>query len=86
MSIYKRGGVYWYEFEFKGERVPVESYAYEHPVKIGDQTIQVAYNDTGDYVSISVPTGVTDTRLLDTIAKRVDAVLATGKYDALFGK
>jgi hypothetical protein len=72
--------------EFKGERVPVESYAYEHPVKIGAQIIQVAYNDTGDYVSISVPTGVTDTTLLDAIAKRVDAVLATGKYDSMFGK
>jgi hypothetical protein len=29
---------------------------------------------------------VTDTTLLDAIAKRGDAVLATGKYDSMFGK
>jgi hypothetical protein len=72
--------------EFKGERVAVESYAYEYPVKIGSQTINVAYNDTGHYVSISLPYGAKDTALLDAIAKRVDAVLATGKYDGMFGK
>jgi len=72
--------------EFKGERVAVESYAYEYPVKIGSETVNVAYNDTGHYVSISLPNGATDTALLDTVARRVDAVLATGKYDGMFGK
>ena len=72
--------------EYKGERVPVESYAYEYPVKIDGQVINVAYGQTGNYVAVSVPRGVTDRRLLETIAKRFDAELATGKYDALFGK
>jgi hypothetical protein len=72
--------------EYKGERVPVESYAYEYPVKIDGQVINVAYGSTGNYVAVSVPHGVTDRTLLETIAKRFDAELATGKYDALFGK
>ena len=72
--------------EYNGERVPVESYAYEYPVKIDGQVINVAYGQTGNYVAVSVPHGVTDRTLLETIAKRFDAELATGKYDPLFGK
>jgi hypothetical protein len=72
--------------EFKGERVSVESYAYEYPVKIDGQTINVAYGDSGHYVTVSVPTGTTDTKLLETVAKRIDAELATGKFDAFFGR
>jgi hypothetical protein len=26
MSLYKRGGVYWYDFQFKGERVQESSH------------------------------------------------------------
>jgi hypothetical protein len=37
-------------------------------------------------MSVAVPTGVTDTAILDTIARRLDPALATGTYDALFGK
>jgi hypothetical protein len=72
--------------EFKGERVPVESYAYEYPVKIDGQVVNVAYGGTGNYVAVSLPRGATDRALLLTIAKRLDAELATGKYDSLFGK
>jgi len=72
--------------EFKGERVSVESYAYEYPVKIDGQTINVAYGESSHYVTVSVPTGTTDTKLLETVAKRIDAELATGKLDTLFGR
>jgi hypothetical protein len=72
--------------EYKGERVPVESYSHERPVKIDGQIINVAYGSTGNFVAVSVPYGVTDRRLLETIAKRLDVELATGKYDSLFGK
>jgi hypothetical protein len=34
----------------------------------------------------AVPTGVTDTAILDTIARRLDSALATGKDDGLFIK
>jgi hypothetical protein len=75
--------------EFNGERVPVESYAYEYPVKIGNDTVNVAYNDTGHYVSLSLPHGAatpTPPPLLEAIAKRFGAEVATGKYDLMFGK
>ena len=72
--------------EFKGERVPVESYAYEYPVKIDGHVVNVAYGGTGNYVAVSLPRDATDQTLLITITKRLDAELATGKYDSLFGK
>ena len=72
--------------DFKGERVPVETYAYHYPVKIDGKIINVAYGGTGNYVAISLPDGATDRALLDSIARHVDKALATGKYDALFGK
>ena len=71
---------------FKGERVPVGEYAYYYPVKIDDEIINVAYGETGHYVSLSVPDTVKDTKLLDVVAKRLDVELATGKYDSLFGR
>jgi hypothetical protein len=72
--------------EFKGEKVPVAEYAYEYPVKIGTDTINVAYGETGNYVAISLPTGGTNKALLETIVHRLDAALATGKYDDMFGR
>ena len=72
--------------EFKGERVPVGQYTYYYPVKIDGEIINVAYGETGHYVSLSVPDSVTDTKLLDAVAKRLDVELATGKYDSLFGR
>ena len=72
--------------EFKGERVPVGQYTYYYPVKIDGEIINVAYGETGHYVSLSVPDSVKDTKLLDAVAKRLDVELATGKYDSLFGR
>jgi hypothetical protein len=72
--------------DLDGERVPVGEYTYYYPVKIDGQIINVAYGETGHYVSLSLPDSVKDTRLLDAIAKRLDAALATGKYDSMFGR
>ena len=72
--------------DFKGERMPVEAHAYHYPVKIDGQILNVAYGATGDYVAVSLPDGVSDRALLDTVARHIDKALATGKYDSLFGK
>jgi hypothetical protein len=72
--------------EMGAERVPVDSGAYAYPMKINRQTVEVTYSSGSGYVSVTVPTRVTDTAILDTIARRLDAALATGKYDALFIK
>jgi hypothetical protein len=72
--------------DMKAERVPVDSGAYVHPVKIDGRTVEVAYGSGPSYLSISMESGVTDLTLLEAIGRRIDAALATGKYDALFGR
>jgi hypothetical protein len=70
--------------EMHAERVPVDSGAYEYPVRIGGQTVNVAHGSGPDYVSVSTERSSDDKSLLETIARRFDAALATGKYDAMF--
>ena len=72
--------------EMKAERVPVDSGAYEYPVTIGGDTVGIGYGSSPGYVSATLRSDSTDIALLRTIARRFDAVLATGRYDALFGK
>ena len=56
--------------EFKGERLPVESYAYEHPIRIDGETVNIAYGGSGNYVSVSLPRDATDRKRLETIVRR----------------
>ncbi len=73
--------------EFKAERQPADSGAYEIPVTIAGHTVNVAFSSDGDYVAVSTAQGgADDSALVATIAQGFDAVLATGKYDTLFGK
>jgi hypothetical protein len=71
--------------EFKAERLSTEPGAYEHQLRIENQVVKVAASSTFNYVSVSVEPGPNSSSLLAAIAKRFDADLATGKYDALFG-
>jgi hypothetical protein len=70
--------------EFKAERIPADSDAYEMPVKIDGQTVNVAASSDFGYVAVSMERGASDSALVARIAKRFDAALATGKYDSLF--
>ncbi len=70
--------------EFRAERVPADSDAYEMPVKIDGRTVNVAASSDFGYVSVSMERGTGDTTLVTRIAERFDSVLATGKYDSLF--
>lgn len=75
--------------QFKAERQAADSTAYEIPVLIGGRTVNVAYSSSSDfgYVSVSMDrSAMEDPALMADIAKRFDAVLATGKHDALFGQ
>jgi hypothetical protein len=72
--------------EFKGEALSFESWAYHHPVRINGQVVNVASSGDFSYVAVTMDSSATDQSLLATIAKRFDAELTTGKYDALFGK
>lgn len=74
--------------EFKGVRQPADSDAYEIPVAIGAQTVKVAFSTSADspYVAISGAPGSADSALVAGIAQRFNALLATGRFDNLFGK
>jgi hypothetical protein len=70
--------------QFQAERVPVDPGAYEYPLRIGGRTVNVACSPGSHYVLVSMELGVSDRSLVDAIARRFDAALASGKYDALF--
>lgn len=70
--------------EFKAERMPADSDAYEMPVTIDGQTINVAASSDFGYVAVSMERGAGDTALVARIAAHFDSALATGKYDSLF--
>ena len=72
--------------EFKAERVPSDSGAYEDRLRIDDREVLVACSNDSHYVSVYLQRGTADTTLVQAIAQRFDAALATGKYDALFRK
>jgi hypothetical protein len=72
--------------EFKAERLPSEAGAYEDQLRIDDRVVLVACSNDSHYVWVYLQRGSADTSLVETIARRFDAALATGKYDALFGK
>jgi hypothetical protein len=71
--------------EFKGERQPADSGAYKVPVIIEGNKVNVAYSSDFGYVMIDTDRGSTgDTTLVASLGHRVDAALATGRYDSLF--
>ena len=72
--------------EFKGVRAEMDGSAYQIPVTVDGHKVNVANGSSFNYVSIALDHGDTNLVLLETIAKRFDAALATGKYDSLFGK
>lgn len=71
--------------EFKAERQPAESGAYQVPVIIEGNKVNVDFSSDFGYVMIDTERGSpADTTLVATLGHRVDAVLATGQYDSLF--
>ena len=72
--------------ELHAERIPSQTGTYGQALRIDGRELSV--NCTGDfsYVSVTLPSGTTDFSLLEKIAQRFDAELATGKYDTLFVK
>ncbi|MES2305176.1 MAG: hypothetical protein V4558_06700 [Gemmatimonadota bacterium] len=72
------------EKSFKGERQPADSGAYEFPMKIDGQTVNIANSGDFDYVLVSLAREEKPSDLVLRIAKAFDAALATGRYDAAF--
>lgn len=67
-----------------GARMPDELNGYHRVVKFGDKLVKAAYVSGGGFVSISMDFGSVDPELITRIADQLDAIIATGKYDALF--
>jgi hypothetical protein len=72
--------------ELGAERLPADAGAYEYPVRVDGQVVNVSASPDFGYVAVTLDRGATDTALLQTIAQRFDIALATGRYDAMFGK
>jgi len=71
--------------EFKAERQPADSGAYEVPVTIEGHRVMVAFSSDFGYVAVSLARGgAEDPALVTRIGERFDAALATGRYDNLF--
>lgn len=60
--------------------------AYTHKLKVDGQVVQLSASDDSRYVMVSLDYGLTEQAVVDRIAERFDAELATGKHDALFLK
>jgi len=73
--------------EFNAVPQPADSGAYKVPVTIQGRTVEVAFSSEFGYVAVTTTEGTAeDATLVETIARRFDAALATGKYDDLIGQ
>ena len=70
---------------FSAEPQPVDSGAYEYPLKIGGHIVNVAHSGDFGTVLVSLQERGTDTTLVPDIARQFDEALATGRYDSMFG-
>lgn len=76
----------WLVSEFKAERVTSDETAFAQEVKIGDTIVKVSFSSDSDaHLGIWMDRGP-DTRLIADIAPRLDAALATYRFDRFLGK
>jgi hypothetical protein len=68
--------------ELGGERLSDELNGYQQRVKIDGEILNVTVGESPSYVAVSTYKG--DPSVMSRLAARLDAALATGKYDALF--
>jgi hypothetical protein len=72
--------------ELHAEVLPHEEGAYTQLVRIDGRTIEVSYGADSHYVNVATPRSDPPSPIVARIAERFDAALATGRYDAFFGK
>jgi len=78
----------WLVSELKAVELPGnQPDEFSRSFSVDGAEIDVMYSDGSDYVSIAFPTEKKgDPKVIEGIGKKFDEVLATGKYDALFGR
>lgn len=73
--------------DLRAERIDAaDPAAYTQQVRVDGQTVLVSASADAHDVVVSVDPDAADDAVVERIAKRFNAVLRTGKYDALFGK
>lgn len=70
--------------ELGGERLPDELDGYRQRVRVGDHVFAVTNGTSPGYVSVTMDQKTGDPDAMRSVAARLDALIATGKYDALF--
>lgn len=70
--------------EMGGERVPEVPDSYRQRVKVNGKTVNVSLIGAPEYVYVTLEGDDGDPDAMTALAARIDAALATGKYDALF--
>ena len=69
--------------ELGAERLPDELNGYKKMLRLEGMALDATVIEDGPYVSISTNHG--DPAAMARIADRLDALLATGRFDSLFG-
>jgi hypothetical protein len=67
-----------------GERLPEESGGYRQRVRVNGKMLNVSVIGSPTYVHVSMDRGDSDAQLMSAIGAKLDAALASGRYDALF--
>jgi hypothetical protein len=72
--------------ELGGVRLPDELNGYKQRVRLGSETLDVTFSSSSSTPDVTVSTHAGDPVLMKKVATRLDAALATGTYDDLFGQ
>ena len=67
-----------------GERLPEDSSDFRRRVRVRGKTVSVAVLGSPSYVHVTFDGTDSDPQVMSAIAEKVDAALASGKYDPLF--
>ena len=70
--------------ELAGERLPDEPDAFQQRVRVNGKTFHVWIAGTPSYVSVSMDAPQGDPQTMTAVGAKLDAALASGKYDHLF--
>ncbi|MFN8669222.1 MAG: hypothetical protein U0164_18705 [Gemmatimonadaceae bacterium] len=70
--------------EFGAERLPDELNGYHRVVRLDGRLLKAANVDGGGFVSIGMDFGTVDSDFMKQLADRLDRLVASGKFDALF--
>ena len=69
-----------------GELLPGEPSAFDRRVKVDGVVVEISVLDSGNYVYLGFERGTGSLALMQRVAARVDAALATGKWDHAFAE